>query len=82
MRTLRSAISRGTESLVFGGHVPVDQHSAMRAPFQDGEFPGPVKYGYLNVGLVEHGPDTLRGAVSCQDSLGWSSRSQKRKKPS
>ena len=61
VRTLRSAISRGTESLVFGGHVPVDQHSAMRAPFQDGEFPGPVKYGYLNVGLVEHGPDTLRG---------------------
>ena len=22
----------------------------MRAPFQDGDFPGPVKYGYLNVG--------------------------------
>ena len=28
----------------------------MRAPFQDGDFPGPVKYGYLNVGVVEHGP--------------------------
>ena len=61
VRTLRSAVSRGTESLVFGGHVPLEQHSAMRAPFQDGDFPGPVKYGYLNVGLVEHGPDRLRG---------------------
>src|SRR4051812_44172277 len=33
----------------------------MRAPFQEGEFPGPVKYGYLNVGAVEHGPPELRG---------------------
>ena len=32
------------------------QYAAMRAPFQDGEFPGPVKYGYLNVGVVEQGP--------------------------
>ena len=28
----------------------------MRAPFQEGDFPAPVKYGYLNVGVVEHGP--------------------------
>ncbi len=61
VRTLRSAVSRGTESLVFGGHVPPGQYDAMRAPFQDGDFPGPVKYGYLNVGLVEEGPDHLRG---------------------
>lgn len=61
VRTLRSAVSRGTESLVFGGHVPADQHDVMRAPFQDGDFPGPVKYGYLNVGRVEDGPDRLRG---------------------
>jgi len=33
----------------------------MRAPFQEGDFPGPVKYGYLNVGVVEHGPPQLRG---------------------
>ena len=32
----------------------------MRAPFQDGDFPGPVKYGYLNVGVVEHGPPELQ----------------------
>jgi threonine dehydrogenase-like Zn-dependent dehydrogenase len=61
VRTLRSAVSRGTESLVFGGRVPVDQYDVMRAPFQDGDFPGPVKYGYLNVGVVEAGPEHLVG---------------------
>ena len=33
----------------------------MRAPFQVGELPGPVKYGYLSVGVVERGPDELVG---------------------
>jgi len=33
----------------------------MRAPFQAGELPGPVKYGYLNVGVVEAGAAELRG---------------------
>jgi threonine dehydrogenase-like Zn-dependent dehydrogenase len=33
----------------------------MRAPFQEGDFPAPVKYGYLNVGLVQVGPAALRG---------------------
>jgi NADPH:quinone reductase-like Zn-dependent oxidoreductase len=61
VRTLRSAISRGTETLVFGGRVPPSQYDVMRAPFQEGEFPGPVKYGYLNVGVVEEGPPELRG---------------------
>src|SRR2546423_111554 len=61
VRTLRSGVSRGTETLVFRGGVPVDQYAAMRAPFQEGEFPGPVKYGYLNVGVVEQGPAELRG---------------------
>jgi threonine dehydrogenase-like Zn-dependent dehydrogenase len=61
VRTVRSGVSRGTESLVFRGKVPVSQYAAMRAPFQEGDFPGPVKYGYLNVGVVEHGPDQLRG---------------------
>jgi NADPH:quinone reductase-like Zn-dependent oxidoreductase len=61
VRTLRSAISRGTESLVHGGHVPVDQREAMRAPYQEGDLPGPVKYGYLNVGVVDSGPPRLRG---------------------
>jgi 2-desacetyl-2-hydroxyethyl bacteriochlorophyllide A dehydrogenase len=61
VRTLCSGISRGTETLVFEGRVPASQFAAMRAPFQDGEFPGPVKYGYLNVGVVEHGPAALLG---------------------
>ncbi len=61
VRTLRSGVSRGTETLVFRGGVPPDQYAAMRAPFQEGDFPGPVKYGYLNVGVVEQGPPELRG---------------------
>ncbi|MFC5267087.1 dehydrogenase [Kribbella qitaiheensis] len=61
VRTLRSGVSRGTEALVFRGGVPATQYDAMRAPFQEGDFPGPVKYGYLNVGIVEWGPDELRG---------------------
>jgi threonine dehydrogenase-like Zn-dependent dehydrogenase len=47
--------------LVFRGGVPASQYAAMRAPFQDGDFPGPVKYGYLNVGVVEAGPAQLLG---------------------
>ena len=61
VRTLWSGISRGTESLVFRGGVPPSQHAVMRAPFQDGDFPAPVKYGYLNVGVVEQGPAELTG---------------------
>ncbi|MFE4022217.1 zinc-binding alcohol dehydrogenase [Streptomyces sp. NPDC059101] len=61
VRTLYSGVSRGTESLVFRGGVPESQYAVMRAPFQDGGFPAPVKYGYLNVGVVEEGPPALRG---------------------
>jgi len=41
--------------------VPPSQHAAMRCPFQQGEFPGPVKYGYASVGVVEAGPEALLG---------------------
>ena len=61
VRTRYSGISRGTESLVFAGRVPEAERQRMRAPFQDGAFPGPVKYGYCNVGEVESGPDALVG---------------------
>ena len=61
VRTLHSGVSRGTETLVFRGGVPESQHAAMRAPFQEGDFPAPVKYGYLNVGVVEQGPADLLG---------------------
>lgn len=56
VKALRSGISRGTESLVFTGRVPPSQWRAMRCPFQEGDFPGPVKYGYASVGVVEAGP--------------------------
>ena len=61
VRTLHTGVSRGTETLVFAGRVPASQWSHMRAPFQEGDFPAPVKYGYLNVGVVERGPDDLLG---------------------
>jgi hypothetical protein len=61
VRTLRSGVSRGTETLGFRGGVPPSQYDAMLAPFQEGDFPGPVKYGYLDVGAVEEGPAELRG---------------------
>ena len=61
VRTVRTGISRGTETLVFRGGVPPAERTRMRAPFQEGDFPGPVKYGYLNVGAVEEGPPELRG---------------------
>jgi 2-desacetyl-2-hydroxyethyl bacteriochlorophyllide A dehydrogenase len=61
VRTLHSGVSKGTELLVFRGEVPVSQYELMRAPFQEGDFPGPVKYGYLNVGVVERGPAHLAG---------------------
>lgn len=61
VRTLYTALSRGTESIVFRGEVPRTEYERMRAPFQDGDFPGPVKYGYSSVGLVEAGPPELMG---------------------
>lgn len=59
--TLYSAISRGTEKLVFEGRVPPAEFRRMRSPFQSGDFPAPVKYGYISVGVVEQGPQSLRG---------------------
>jgi len=63
VRTLYSGISRGTESLVFRGRVPPSEFERMRAPFQGGRFPVPVKYGYASVGEVEEGPPDLKGRV-------------------
>ncbi len=63
VRTLFSGVSRGTEALVFLGRVPSSERDRMRAPFQQGDFPAPVKYGYACVGEVEDGPAELRGRV-------------------
>jgi threonine dehydrogenase-like Zn-dependent dehydrogenase len=59
VRSLYSGVSRGTESLVFEGRVPAGEGERMRAPFQSGSFPAPVKYGYASVGVVEAGPRHL-----------------------
>jgi hypothetical protein len=61
VRALYSGISRGTEALVFQGRVPESESERMRAPFQAGAFPAPVKYGYASVGIVEQGPQDLHG---------------------
>ena len=61
IRALASGISHGTELLVHRHEVPDEARHLVRAPFQVGELPGPVKFGYLSVGLVEDGPDKLLG---------------------
>ncbi|MGD9902162.1 MAG: zinc-binding alcohol dehydrogenase [Vicinamibacterales bacterium] len=61
VRTLHSGVSRGTEALVFHGRVPPAEYQRMRAPFQAGDFPAPVKYGYACVGVVDAGPAALAG---------------------
>lgn len=55
VRSLYGAVSRGTEKLVFLGKVPPSEFTRMRAPFMDGAYPFPVKYGYATVGTVEDG---------------------------
>lgn len=61
VRARFGALSRGTERLVFEGRVPEAEWPRMRAPFQSGDFPFPVRYGYATVGTVEDGPEALRG---------------------
>ena len=61
VRTLWSALSRGTERLVFEGRVSMTESERMRAPLQEGDFPYPVKYGYCAVGVLEEGPPEIVG---------------------
>jgi threonine dehydrogenase-like Zn-dependent dehydrogenase len=61
VRALVSGVSRGTETLVYRGEVPEGERLRMRAPFQRGDFPGPVKYGYCSVGVVTAGDPSLEG---------------------
>lgn len=66
VEALVSAVSRGTESLVFQGKIPDSEKQRMRAPNQEGDFPYPVKYGYSMVGRVAAGPeDMLNKKVFC-----------------
>jgi threonine dehydrogenase-like Zn-dependent dehydrogenase len=48
-----SGVSRGTESLVFRGKIPESEWARMRCPFQEGDFPFPVKYGYAMAAQVD-----------------------------
>jgi NADPH:quinone reductase-like Zn-dependent oxidoreductase len=63
LRAVASALSRGTERLIFSGRVPESEYERMRAPFMSGAFPFPVKYGYAMVGRVEQGPAALTGRL-------------------
>jgi 2-desacetyl-2-hydroxyethyl bacteriochlorophyllide A dehydrogenase len=63
VRTLFSAISRGTERLVFNGEVGRSEWDRMRCPYQQGTFPFPVKYGYCAAGIVAAGPRELVGQM-------------------
>jgi NADPH:quinone reductase-like Zn-dependent oxidoreductase len=56
IQTHFSAISRGTERLVWSGRIAPTEWQRMRAPAQSGEFPFPVKYGYSSAGQVIDGP--------------------------
>jgi threonine dehydrogenase-like Zn-dependent dehydrogenase len=61
VETLFSGISRGTEALIAAGRVPPSEHTTMRCPLQEGDFPFPVKYGYAAVGRVAEGPADFLG---------------------
>lgn len=58
IRTHASAISRGTESLIFNNQVPATEFDRMGSPLMLGKLPYPVAYGYCNVGEVIAGPST------------------------
>lgn len=60
-----SALSRGTESLVFFGKVPASLYASMRCPHQSGELSLPVKYGYCSVGRVTAGAELVGRRVFC-----------------
>src|SRR3954465_11076639 len=63
VRAIASALSRGTERLIFSGLVPESEYDRMRAPFMGGAFPFPVKYGYAMVGRVEEGTAELKNRL-------------------
>lgn len=54
-----SAISHGTEMLVYRGQVPPD--TTLDLPTLAGSFAFPVKYGYASVGTVEEIGDGVQG---------------------
>lgn len=62
VQAIASAISQGTEMLVYRGQVPPDM--ALDLPTLQGSFALPIKYGYAMVGrVIDVGPDVERVAV-------------------
>src|SRR5215218_1581652 len=59
VRTLASAISQGTELLVYRGEVSPDL--PLDLPTLSGSFAFPIKYGYAAVGCVEDVGPSVRG---------------------
>jgi hypothetical protein len=57
IRAAFSAVSPGTERLVFAGDVPEGVRGEMRVPYMGGDFGFPLKYGYSLVGRVESSED-------------------------
>ena len=66
VRSVVSGVSRGTELLVHRGQVPAEVADQVAGPFEEGALPGPVKHGYLSVGVVEDGePGWVGRRVFC-----------------
>jgi threonine dehydrogenase-like Zn-dependent dehydrogenase len=64
VRATCSAVSPGTERLVFAGEVPAALREEMRVPYMGGDFGFPLKYGYSVVGHVESSANAaLRGRL-------------------
>lgn len=63
LEALYSAVSPGTERLVFTGRIPPSLFESMKCPYMGGEFSFPVKYGYSLVGRIVEGPPALSGKI-------------------
>ncbi len=63
IHTLFSAVSPGTERLVYTAQVPSQLAQEMRCPYMGGAFAFPVKYGYALVGVIHQGPAEMLGKV-------------------
>ncbi len=61
VRMLYSGVSRGHRAARVQGAGALSEYERMRGPNMGGAFPHPVKYGYQAVGLVEEGPDAVKG---------------------
>ena len=59
VKTIYSGISKGTEKLVLLKLISKDQFDLMKAPFQEGTFNLPIKYGYINIGKIIDGPKKM-----------------------